>query len=92
MRKHYKIKVTGRVQGVWFRRYAKEAAESYDLTGFIRNEPDGSVYAEAQGKETDLMKFVEWLHTGSPLSGVREVTYEEDPKSLEEYTTFMISR
>lgn len=92
MRKHFKIKVLGRVQGVWFRKYAKEVADSYGITGFVRNEPDGSVYFEVEGKETDLFKFVDWLHKGPPLSGVTEVSYEEDAKPLEEYTSFMISR
>lgn len=74
---HYKIKVTGRVQGVWFRKYAQEAARSYGVTGFVANAPDGSVVLEAEGSPEDLQQLLDWLWTGSPLSKVEEVAHEE---------------
>ena len=39
------IRVTGRVQGVWFRQSTKNTAEQYGVTGWCRNNPDGSVAA-----------------------------------------------
>ena len=48
------------------------------LVGIVKNELDGSVYIEAQGKEEDLQSFVQWLYKGSPLSNVREVKWEEE--------------
>ena len=44
----YKILVKGRVQGVWFRKYTKDKADSLNLSGFARNELDGSVYIEVE--------------------------------------------
>lgn len=89
MIKNYRIKVTGRVQGVWFRKYTKEAALRYNLTGLVRNENDGSVYVEAEGEEEDLEVFIQWLYAGSPLSKVKEVKWEEG--SLQHFNRFDIS-
>lgn len=77
MNVHYKIKVTGRVQGVWFRKYTQEAARSFGVTGFVANAPDGSVVLEAEGNREELRKMLDWLWTGSPLSKVEEVAHEE---------------
>ena len=90
MIKHYRIHVIGTVQGVWFRKYTKEAALRYNLLGLVKNEQDGNVYIEAQGDEKDLRSFMEWLYTGSPLSKVKEVKWEEG--SLRQFTQFDISR
>ena len=51
MIKNVKIKIFGRVQGVWFRESAKKKAHELEINGWIRNEPDGSVYAEVDGEE-----------------------------------------
>ena len=73
MIKNFQIKVTGKVQGVWFRKYTREAAMSFSLVGCVQNEKEGHVSIEAEGKENDLMSLVNWLHQGSPLSEVHEV-------------------
>ena len=52
MKKSVIIVVRGRVQGVFFRASAAEKAAELRLAGFVRNEPDGSVYMEAEGDET----------------------------------------
>lgn len=83
MIRHYNIKVKGRVQGVWFRKYTKEAAKSYGLNGFVRNQPDGCVYIEVEGAESKVQDFIKWLEKGSPLSEVKEVNTSEG-----EYTGF----
>ncbi len=66
--KHYNIRVHGHVQGVGFRYSARRAAEIYSVTGFIRNEPDGSVYMEAEGEAFSLEMFLDWCKKG-PGSG-----------------------
>ena len=88
--KHYRIHIIGTVQGVWFRKYTKEAALSYYVRGMVKNEIDGSVYIEAEGEEEDLKSFIQWLYEGSPLSKVKEVNWEEG--SLQHFTGFDISR
>ena len=73
----YKIIVKGKVQGVWFRKFTRQKAESLALTGYVQNRPNGNVYIEVRGEEAALSDFIEWLHRGSPLSKVREVLVEK---------------
>jgi len=54
----YEIIFTGRVQGVFFRATAQEIARRFTITGWVRNEPDGSVRCLAEGEPTDLDQFV----------------------------------
>ena len=61
VRKH--IVFHGRVQGVGFRYTAKYAASSLDLTGWARNEYDGTVTMEVQGREAMIDKLLVRLNT-----------------------------
>jgi acylphosphatase len=49
--KHYKIKITGRVQGIGLRFSAMQIAYRFEVKGFVQNLKDGSVYIEAEGEE-----------------------------------------
>lgn len=72
-----KIKIYGLVQGIFFRVNAKKQAEKLGITGFARNEPDGSVYIEAEGEKENLEKYIKWCHTGPPLAKVKKVVVTE---------------
>jgi len=48
------IRFSGRVQGVGFRATTRWIAETYDITGWVRNEPDGAVHMEIQGEPAEL--------------------------------------
>lgn len=52
-----RIRYTGRVQGVGFRATARSIAAGFSVSGWVRNEPDGSVVLEVQGEpgEVDAM-------------------------------------
>jgi len=65
--------VAGRVQGVGFRAFVRHAARELGLAGWVRNEPDGTVSAEASGDPESLRRFEERLRTGPPASRVVEV-------------------
>ena len=79
--KHLNIKVTGKVQGVWFRKYTKDQADALQLNGTVQNMPDGSVYIEVESNdETRLNKFLQWLQTGSPLSRVDNIATDQSDK------------
>lgn len=65
--------VHGRVQGVAFRSYARDAARDLELTGWVRNRVDGAVEGEAQGEPSGVAKFVAFLEQGSPWSRVTRV-------------------
>ena len=75
--RHYRIKIKGKVQGVWFRVCTRDEATRLGLTGFVRNEQDGTVYAEAEGEEGQLDAFVRWCHIGSEQSEVGEVSVDQ---------------
>lgn len=86
----WRIRVYGRVQGVFFRKYAQMTANSLGLVGFVRNEPDGSVLAEAQGSEQNLERFFQWAHRGSPAARVERVEVEK-ALPLGRETSFLIA-
>lgn len=85
---HYSIRVTGRVQGVFYRASARAEAERLGLNGFVRNEPDGSVYAEAEGETDALERFVEWCRRGPPQARVDGV--EKASGTMRDYRGFRI--
>lgn len=74
--KHLIIRVYGRVQGVGFRYFSRRRAMAIGIFGFVHNEPDGTVYIEAEGKEEDLRKFLEWCKRGSFLAKVDKIDFE----------------
>jgi len=53
------IRFEGRVQGVFFRATTQKAAHRFAVTGWVRNEPDGSVLAEVQGEPGEIDRFLE---------------------------------
>ena len=55
----YEITFAGRVQGVGFRWTACRIAERFEIAGWVRNEPDGTVRCVAQGEVSELDAFVE---------------------------------
>jgi acylphosphatase len=90
MKKHFNIKIAGRVQGVFFRASTKSKAEEFSIAGFVQNEPDGSVYIEAEGEEEKLDQFITWCKRGPELAEV--TTCDVQPGNMERYTDFVIYR
>jgi len=88
--KHYEIKIIGKVQGVGFRFMAMEAAYKYHVRGFVQNLKDSSVYIEAEGKEEDLQRFLEWCRSGALGTKVDRIEVTEG--HLKNYVTFDIKR
>ena len=64
------VRVEGRVQGVWFRASTQREAQAFDLLGWVRNEPDGAVTLEAQGRPEGLEELLSWLRDGPPNARV----------------------
>lgn len=73
---HYDIHVTGRVQGVYYRASAQAEASRLALNGFVRNEEDGSVYAEAEGEKDALDRFLAWCRRGPSRAKVEAVRFD----------------
>ena len=85
-RVRYRLRIYGKVQGVFFRKYAQMTAQSLGLGGFVRNEMDGSVYAEVEGPSEAVQHFIQWAHRGSPAAKVERVEVEEGLEPLHEET------
>ncbi len=78
--RHIAIRVHGKVQGVFFRASTQEKARELNLTGFVQNEPNGTVYLEAEGADEALKQLVQWAHRGPLRARVDKVTVEEKPE------------
>jgi len=75
--KHLNIRVSGKVQGVFFRASTKEQADQLGVKGFVRNEPNGDVYIEVEGGEEKLKVFSAWCKHGPNRARVDSVKVEE---------------
>ena len=76
----------GRVQGVGFRYTAKYLAQSLELTGWVRNEYDGTVTLEVQGRDTLINKMLVGLNHDRFISidwmDTEDIALEEGEKSF----------
>ncbi|MFA7348993.1 MAG: acylphosphatase [Desulfurivibrionaceae bacterium] len=88
-RKRVVTRVTGVVQGVYFRDYAQKEARSLELSGWVRNRPDGTVEAVLEGEAEQVGQMIAWLHIGSPQAEVSEVLVTEE-QPLGDKTAFAI--
>ena len=65
--------IFGRVQGVFFRDFVAEHAQRLNLTGYVRNLPDGTVEVRAEGARRHVEELLGYLKIGPPSASVREV-------------------
>jgi acylphosphatase len=72
--KRVEVVITGRVQGVFYRKSARDEAERLGLKGEVRNLPDGSVELIAEGEQAVLEELIAWCRRGPPLARVEEVS------------------
>ena len=88
-----RIFVTGRVQGVFFRVYTRKFVQSTgDITGYVKNLPNGQVEILAEGSKESLLKLVHWVKTqGSPGSHVLKADEEWCNIKEREWTDFQIT-
>lgn len=71
-----RLLVRGRVQGVFYRARARDAAVRLGVHGWVRNRPDGTVEAIAEGPEQALESFIAWCRQGPPAARVERVEVE----------------
>ena len=64
------ITINGQVQGVFFRLRAQEEAQKLGLTGWVKNNADGSVLALVEGKKDVIAQFIIWCQQGPKQSQV----------------------
>ena len=76
--KRVRVRIHGRVQGVFFRAEARSRAESLGLAGWVRNAPDGSVEALFEGDPVRVDSMVEWCRRGPSGAHVNEIEVLEE--------------
>ena len=67
------VRITGRVQGVFFRAWMREHADRLGVTGWVRNCPDGRVEAHVEGEEAAVEQMIEHIRQGPPAARVEDV-------------------
>ncbi|NOU60558.1 acylphosphatase [Marinifilum caeruleilacunae] len=72
--KSVNITVFGKVQGVGFRYHTRKAAQRFGVNGFVKNQINGTVYAEAEGEELAVELFCEWCKKGPDWARVDRIT------------------
>lgn len=80
MDKTISIEFTGKVQQVGFRYFVFRLASELGIKGYVRNQPDGSVYIEAESDSNHLTVFVEHCKKGPPQSKIHHFRINEIPK------------
>jgi acylphosphatase len=74
------IRVSGQVQGVFFRDSTRRKAEELGLSGWVKNLPDGKVEAVFEGPSDSVRKMVRWCEEGPQQASVENVDTDfEDP-------------
>ena len=86
-----RLRVDGRVQGVFFRTSTLEQAGRLGLKGWVRNCPDGSVEVVAEGERKKIEELVSWCHHGPPGAHVHHVGLKWED-SQNEFADFRIRR
>jgi acylphosphatase len=82
----YRVLVSGRVQGVFFRDTCRRLAREHGVAGWVRNLPDGRVEAVFEGPAGDVGAMVEWSRHGPRYAAVDHVDIQaEPPEGLEEF-------
>jgi acylphosphatase len=69
-----RVRIRGRVQGVWYRGWAVDQARRLGLAGWVRNRLDGSVEAVFSGPEPAVRAMIDRCRQGPPAAVVHEVT------------------
>lgn len=77
--KRLTIQVIGEVQGVFYRATSKAVADQLGVKGYVMNQPDGSVYIEAEGDNFALESFLEFCQEGSDRAVVEKLITAEIP-------------
>jgi acylphosphatase len=76
-----RVRIDGRVQGVFFRASCRRLADDLGIAGWIRNAPDGAVEAAFEGEDAAVQKLLEWCRHGPSGARVASVEVTEEPPS-----------
>lgn len=74
-----RVRIHGRVQGVWFRAWTVEQAQALGLSGWVRNRTDGSVEAVFSGPAREVEEMIARCGQGPPAAQVERVERAPEP-------------
>jgi len=86
---HWKILIKGNVQGVFFRATTKAVANQLGIKGFVLNQPDGTVYIEAEGDDFALESLKEFCEEGPDTAEVIAVDIQKSAE-LKNFKNFEV--
>ncbi len=81
--------ISGRVQGVGFRYFARHKAIELNISGWVKNTPDGKIEIEANGETEDLNIFTDWMKIG-PTRAIIKLFSVSDITPIRTPTNFII--
>ncbi len=73
-----RVRVSGHVQGVFYRVWTQGQARELGISGWVRNCPDGVVEAHLSGEEEDVLRMIERMRGGPSNARVDDVSAEEE--------------
>ena len=87
-----RLEIYGKVQGVFYRASTRDKARQLGVAGWVRNRPNGSVEALAEGSEEAVEKLVKWCHDGPQHARVDRVEVTDESDSEQTLTGFEVRR
>ncbi|MFO7872470.1 MAG: acylphosphatase [Candidatus Undinarchaeales archaeon] len=91
--KRVKVKIHGKVQGVFYRANTRDTADELEINGWVKNMPDGTVEAVFEGENEKVDEMIEWCKKGSPASDVKKVDVQSEEKiENKKFTGFEVRR
>lgn len=73
-----RLRIHGRVQGVWYRGWLVDEAERAGIDGWVRNRGDGTVEAVLAGEPGALRELIRRCHRGPPMARVTRIDEAEE--------------
>ena len=74
----------------WYRASTERKAKELGICGIVKNEADGTVFAEIEGNEEQIKKMIDWCKKGPPLANVTKI--EKEVGDLVNYDSFNVIR
>jgi acylphosphatase len=81
--------ISGRVQGVGFRYFVRQKAQELNISGWVKNTPDGKLEIEAEGENHNLEIFIDWMRIGPSRAVIRSFS-NSDIYPIRNFTNFII--
>lgn len=79
-----RMRISGRVQGVYYRDSCRQMAQRLGVDGWVRNRHDGTVEVVAEGSRDDVGALAAWCRQGPPRAVVDRVEFfDEEPEGLQ---------